>query len=78
MGKSSIVAVNEAPNIIIKGISTANSSVELINADIVMLKVSTSRGIYILVTRLDFPTIEPIAVVVPICRKRHVMIPISR
>jgi hypothetical protein len=55
-----------------------NSRIELINADIVMLNVRISLGMYILLTRLGFPTIEVIAVIVPFARKRQAMIPIKR
>lgn len=41
-------------------------------------KVRTSLGMYILVTRLGFPTIDVIAVIVPFARKRQAIIPIKR
>ena len=77
-GNSKIVNDRDAPNINKSGINTTNSRIELTKADITILKVRTSRGIKILVTRLGLPTIEPMATIVPFAKKRHAIIPIKR
>ena len=65
------------PSIMARGSSTANSRVELIRLEATLLQVRSHRGMYTLVTRFGLPTMENRAELVPLAKKRQVMIPIS-
>jgi hypothetical protein len=77
-GTNRIVAEIPAPRIINRGISTRNSRIELIKQDNAVLKVNISRGIKIFVTRLGLPTMENMAAVVPLAKKRHARMPVNK
>ena len=78
MRNKRIYGDNPAPSRMSKGISTRNSSNELIRADRIVLSTSTSRGMKIFVTRLEFFTMTLMAEVVPLAKKRQLITPISR
>jgi len=56
--------------------STRNSSSELTKPERTELRTRTCRGMYTLVTRPGFPTIEVIAADDPFWRNRQLTIPI--
>jgi hypothetical protein len=78
IGTKRIVAEIPAPRIINRGMSTMNSRIELTKQDIAMLRVKISRGMKIFVTRLDLPTMEYMAAVVPLAKKRQTKMPVNR